>query len=59
MKNAVMDKRLRHHTCPVCNKKFFPAVFHSYKDSRRRLVCSYSCMLADERKKRKGERENA
>lgn len=40
--------------CPVCNKKFEPAIFHSYKitqKTRYLLVCSYSCLRRWEREK--------
>ena len=38
---------LRTAICPVCQKEFFPAPMHVYKDERNRskLVCSYPCRL--------------
>ena len=41
-------------TCPVCGKKFIPAIRHIYK-SKGRLVCTYSCMLKNEEKEEKKE----
>lgn len=43
-------------TCPVCGKRFIPAVFHSWKIYNSKKghtykVCGYNCM-------RKYEREN-
>lgn len=33
--------------CPVCDKEFIPAPYHTYKigrSKRPRYVCSYSCL---------------
>jgi hypothetical protein len=43
-------------SCPVCGKRFVPAVYHSWtiydrKKGCKRKVCGYNCM-------RKYEREN-
>lgn len=37
--------------CPVCGKIFIPAGLHSYKTASipHRLVCSWTCMLKNER----------
>lgn len=36
--------------CPVCKKTFMPAPQHVYKTANgNKLVCSYHCVLADER----------
>jgi hypothetical protein len=36
--------------CPVCRKTFIPAPQHVYKTANgKNLVCSYHCMLEDER----------
>lgn len=36
--------------CPVCKKTFIPAPQHMYKIANgQKLVCSYHCMLDDER----------
>lgn len=35
--------------CPICGKKYIPAVFHSYKVGERR-VCSWRCVLDGERR---------
>lgn len=52
-----MDERaiqLKLMTCPICEKRFVPAVYHSYrigcKSGQNRLVCSYTCMRDYERK---------
>lgn len=37
-------EHLRMKTCPICKKKFLPAVFHRYKVNGRQ-VCSYPCSL--------------
>lgn len=30
--------------CPICSKKFIPAVEHAWKIDYEQLVCSYHCM---------------
>ena len=36
--------------CPVCGKRFLPAVQHSYKHYKTKAkVCTYSCSLRSER----------
>lgn len=41
------------HVCPVCGKPFIPAPYHAYKIAANVLVCSYTCSLTgDKRRKR-------
>ena len=49
------------HKCPICKKIFIPAPYHAYKMSgcKQTLVCSYSCMLASEKRKKYKLRDNA
>ena len=46
--------------CPICGKDFHPAPQHIYKISGNKVVCSYTCMRAWEKKnlpiRRRGKR---
>lgn len=47
--------------CPVCGKLFVPAPMHIYnaqmkKYSKKALVCSYGCMVAQEKKMTQSKR---
>lgn len=47
--------------CPVCGKRFVPAVEHIYRTGdKSRLVCTYTCALRSEREhlaRKYGKRE--
>lgn len=52
--NAI-HRNLCENVCPVCGKIFCPAPYHVYRvvvNKRYHLVCSYSCMMKADRKKR-------
>lgn len=38
-------------TCPTCKKKFIPAPEHAWQVGKSRIVCSYSCMREEERRR--------
>lgn len=53
--NLTEGRREKHIKCPICKKKFMPASMHAYHISNpnthwKRLVCSYHCVRAWERK---------
>lgn len=43
-----MENEFTLKTCPICKKKFVPAIFHIYHVGNKK-VCSYKCQLAHER----------
>lgn len=62
MRRKGVDATIREFRCPICEKKFVPAPYHSYKMRGGRLVCSYSCTLRaererEEKKRRRGEKK--
>jgi hypothetical protein len=50
-----MYKNVDERKCPVCQKKFIPALYHVYKthDGYHRLVCSYTCDMESLRNPKK------
>lgn len=41
-------EKFKDKICPICNKKFIVAPYHSYKTPQRRLCCSWSCQVKSE-----------
>lgn len=59
-KKEKMPQVLAEATCPVCEKTFFPAAQHVYRDKRSpyKKVCSWGCVCASERLKEKARAKN-
>jgi DNA invertase Pin-like site-specific DNA recombinase len=44
--------------CPVCGKEFCPTCEWAYRNSGGRRVCSYNCMMASRKTKKKSKRQS-
>ena len=42
----------RLQVCPICGKKYYPAAYHIYHDTKKRLVCSWGCMRKSEKERK-------